>query len=85
MTIKTDDPAFKGLKRTEQEYRITEDEYTALLPKKEGSTIHKTRYSLLDDNRTIEIDIFHDQLDGLAYMEIEFPSAEKADTFEDPD
>ena len=85
MTVKTDDPAFKGLKRTEQEYLITEEEYYALLAKNAGQTIHKTRYSFKQDNgRTIEFDIFHDQLDGLAYMEIEFPSADEADAYETP-
>ncbi len=84
LTIKTDDPAFKGLKRTEQEYLITKEEYLELLAKKEGYTIHKTRYSLVDDGKTIEIDIFHDQLDGLAYMEIEFPSTDAANSFSEP-
>lgn len=85
MTVKTDDPAFKGLKRTEQEYLITEEEYYALLAKNAGQTIHKTRYSFKQDNgRTIEFDIFHDQLDGLAYMEIEFPSTDEADAYETP-
>ena len=85
LTIKTDDPAFKGLKRTEQEYYITKKEYSQLLTKKEGSTIHKTRYRLSENNNIIEIAIFHDQLDGLAYMEIEFPSTESANNFKDPD
>ena len=85
LTIKTDDPAFKGLKRTEQEYRITEEDYLSILSKKEGSTIHKTRYRIPNNGRIIEIDIFHDQLEGLAYMEIEFPSTEAANSFDPPD
>ena len=84
LTIKTNDPAFKGLRRTEQEYRITEDEYSELLTKKEGNTIHKTRYRIPDGDNVMEIDIFHDQLEGLAYMEIEFPSVEKASAFQEP-
>lgn len=84
LTIKTDDPAFKGLRRTEQEYHITKDEYLKLLNKKEGDTIHKTRYSLPDKGNLAEIDIFHDQLEGLAYMEIEFFSTEKANSFQEP-
>lgn len=85
LTIKTDDPAFKGLKRTEQEYYITKEEYSQLLTKKEGSTIYKTRYQLPKDDYMIDIDIFHDQLDGLAYMEIEFPSTKSANSFKNPD
>ena len=86
MTVKTDDPAFKGLRRTEQEYFITEEEYADLMAKNAAQTIHKTRYSFRRENgRTIEFDIFHDQLDGLAYMEIEFPSTEEADAYETPD
>ena len=84
LTIKTDDPAFKGLKRTEQEYFITESEYSQLIAKKEGSTIHKTRYQLTDNDNIVEIDIFHDQLEGLAYMEIEFPSTSEANAFQTP-
>ena len=84
LTIKTDDPAFKGLRRTEQEYHITKEEYYKLLDKKEGNTIHKTRYSLPDNGNLVEIDIFHDQLAGLAYMEIEFFSTEKASAFQEP-
>lgn len=84
LTIKTDDPAFKGLKRTEQEYHLSKDEYQRLLTKKEGSTIHKTRYSLSNNGYLIEIDIFHDQLKGLAYMEIEFFSTDSANAFQEP-
>ena len=85
LTIKTNDPAFKGLKRTEQEYHIAENEYYSLLTKKEGETIHKTRYSLPVDGNLVEIDIFHDQLNGLAYMEIEFFSTDAANAFQEPD
>ena len=84
LTIKTDDPAFKGLKRTEQEYFITEEEYQQLLTKSSGNTIHKTRYSLHLNGRLYEIDIFHDDLDGLAYLEIEFKNEKEANEFKQP-
>ena len=33
----------------------------------------------------IAIDIFHGELDGLAYMEIEFPTLEESLAFDTPD
>ena len=74
-----------GLVRDEYNLEITKEEYTNLLRKQEGFTIHKTRYQFYEDGQLIAIDIFHDDLDGLAYMEIEFPSKEESDNFQDPD
>ena len=74
-----------GLIRDEIEYYITEETYNQLLSKKEGFTIHKTRYQLLSNDLLIEIDIFKDELYGLAYMEIEFEDEEQANKISDPD
>ena len=38
-----------------------------------------------EDGEVIAIDIFHDDLDGLAYMEIEFASIEESDAYGNPD
>ena len=73
-----------GLIRDESNFKITKEEYENLIKKKEGTTIHKTRYQLFDDGQIIAIDIFHDDLDGLAYMEIEFSNKEEADNFKTP-
>lgn len=84
MTIKTN-MSEDGLVRDETIIPITQTEYDNLMAKKEGITIHKTRYELYDDGQVIAIDIFHDELEGLAYMEIEFVSVEESYAYEDPD
>lgn len=74
-----------GLARDETNIAITEDEYNDLIKKKEGNTIHKTRYQFLYEGQIIAIDIFHGDLDGLAYMEIEFPDFSAAEKYQTPD
>ncbi len=74
-----------GLVRDETNITITEDEYNDLIKKKEGNTIHKTRYQFLSDGQIIAIDIFHGDLEGLAYMEIEFADFASSDAYKTPD
>lgn len=83
LTIKSD-MSVDGLTRDEKEYYISEDEYNNLLKKQEGNTIVKTRYQIFDNGNIMEIDIFENQLKGLAYMEVEFETEEKARAFETP-
>ena len=73
-----------GMIRDEMEYYITEEEYNNLITKKEGNTIYKTRYQFLDGDYLFEIDIFSGELEGLAYLEIEFENQEEANNFEMP-
>ncbi len=76
----------KGLVRDELETDITKEEYDELYAKREGNTIQKTRYQFLDEEGyLVAIDIFHGDLDGLAYMEIEFVSAEEAYEYIEPE
>ena len=74
-----------GMTRDEMEKNITKEEYENLVAKKEGNTVYKTRYQLLDGDYLIAIDIFEEQLEGLAYLEIEFENQEEALNFETPD
>lgn len=74
-----------GLIRNEMEENITQEEYNLLINKKEGNTIYKTRYQFLYENNIYAIDIFEGELEGLAYLEIEFASKEEADEFVAPD
>ena len=85
MAIKTGLTETKGLTRSETQYDITKEEYEHLLTKKEGETIHKTRYQIKVDGTTWCFDFFHEQLDGLTYMEIEFPTEKEANAFEAPE
>ena len=73
-----------GLIRDEVNMDITKEQYDNLIKKKEGNTIHKTRYQFYDKGEIIAIDIFHGDLDGLAYMEIEFKTKEESDNYKDP-
>lgn len=83
LTIKSN-MSVDGLTRDEKEYYISEEEYNNLLIKQEGNTITKTRYQIYDKGNIMEIDIFENQLQGLAYMEVEFETEEKARDFETP-
>lgn len=74
-----------GMTRNEIEESITEEEYNSLVRKKEGNTIYKTRYQFLDGDYLLAIDIFSGDLDGLAYLEIEFENHEIANNYETPD
>ena len=73
-----------GLSRQEYEINISEDEYNNLLSKKEGLTLSKTRYKVKQDKLLFEIDLFHKEYEGLAYMEIEFDSTEQANNYVAP-
>lgn len=73
-----------GMQRDEIEFEISKEEYENLITKKEGNTIYKTRYQLLYEGQIIAIDIFEDDLKGLAYLEIEFENKEEAEKFETP-
>ena len=83
LTVKSN-MSVDGLNRDEKEYYISKEEYDNLLKKQEGNTITKTRYQIYDKGNIVEIDIFKNELQGLAYMEIEFETEEKARAFETP-
>ena len=84
LTIKTN-LSKDGLVRDEVNVSIGKEEYDNLIQKKEGNTIHKTRYQFYADQQLIAIDIFHGDLDGLAYMEIEFANVNESDLFTSPE
>ena len=75
----------KGLERNEHEFQITEEEYNSLLKNCKGKIIKKRRYKKeLPEKLLGEIDIFKGELEGLAYLEIEFESTYSARSFPDP-
>ena len=74
-----------GMIRDEMNIDITKEQYEQLIKKREGMTIHKTRYQFYKDGQLIAIDIFHGSLDGLAYMEIEFKNEEESKQYQEPD
>lgn len=78
-------PKKGSLSRTEFELEITKEQYDALMLKTEGNVVSKTRYCIKHGGYTMEFDIFDGSLDGLCYMEIEFPSEEAAMSYPDPE
>jgi CYTH domain-containing protein len=84
LTVKSD-LSVDGLTRNEKEWYISEEEYGHLLGKSEGETIYKTRYRVDRGGLHYEYDIFHEQLEGLAYLEIEFVDEGEAWDFVGPD
>lgn len=74
-----------GMTRNEIEENITEEEYKNMIAKKDGDTIYKTRYQFLDGEYLYAIDVFEGDLEGLAYLEIEFENQEEAESFKEPD
>ena len=79
---------YKGpgkMAREEYNLPLTEDAYLHLKEKKHGRVIRKTRYRIPLPPYTAELDLFHDELEGLTLLEIEFPTVEEALAFELPD
>lgn len=72
--------------REEFETEMTADEFKKLSCKVEGNVISKTRYKIpLPGNLTAELDIFHDDFEGLVYVEVEFSDVPSAEAFQIPD
>ena len=70
----------------EVELPLTKEAYEHLREKADGSIIAKTRYLIpIENNRKIELDIFHGYLEGLIFAEVEFGSEEEAAAFQLPD
>ena len=70
----------------ETELPLTEEGYFHLRAKIDGYMITKTRYLVpLPDGHTGELDLFHNQLEGLYFIEVEFTDEEDASHFVPPD
>lgn len=74
-----------ALTREESDFYITQKEYESTVGKGLDNTIYKKRYQFEVDGLTYAVDIFEGDLEGLAYLEIEFESEELANSFETPD
>ena len=77
--------AYPGLANEESEYEVDSDLAAFLFSCTSGNLIIKTRYlNPLPSGLTEEIDIFSGALEGLAYLEIEFPDIEQAKSYPSP-
>ena len=77
----------KGLMvREEYNLPLTPDAYVHLKEKADGLLISKTRYILpLDGSLKIELDVFHEDYEGLLLAEVEFPDEKTANSFTPPE
>ena len=72
--------------REEYNLPLTKDAYLHLKPKADGLVISKTRYLIPEKNGlTIELDVFHQEYEGLLLAEVEFSSQEEAESYCPPD
>lgn len=80
---------YKGsgmLAREEYNLPLNKEAYEHLIKKADGNIISKTRYLIpLDNNLTIELDIFEAPFDNVIIAEVEFDSVEAAKSFRAPD
>lgn len=74
-----------GLQRTEVEVPLPADEAEQLWPHTAGRRISKTRHRVpLADGHIAEVDRYHDALDGLVTIEVEFTDVPAAERFAPP-
>lgn len=74
-----------GKVRIENEEEITEEVFNSLWPSTEGRRIEKTRYEIPHADGTIELDVYHGDLEGFYTAEVEFSDEESCDKFVPPD
>ena len=84
--------AGRGAVRTEFEWPITPDQFEAVWPLTGHRQINKTRFRLPfaavaagAEPFVVELDVFHDDLEGLVLAEVEFDSSELMADFVPPD
>lgn len=72
--------------RQEFEMELNEEEYQNLLSKGESNTISKKRYEIpLENNLTLELDVFDRTFEGLILGEIEFAGEDDAKKYNPSD
>jgi adenylate cyclase len=74
-----------GEVRVEEELELGRERFDSLWPLTEGRRVSKTRHLIPDGERTIELDLYRGELDGLATAEVEFLSEADADRYSPPD
>ena len=72
--------------REEYNLPLTKEAFEHMKPKADGIFIEKTRYLIpCTEKLTIELDVFHGELEPLVLAEVEFESEEEANAFCPPD
>lgn len=76
----------KGLlTREELNLPLSKEAFDDLIKKTDGKYIRKTRYLIPYDTHTIELDVFHEKLEGLIIAEVEFETVDAANAFVAPE
>jgi CYTH domain-containing protein len=63
---------------------MSDEQFASVWEQTRGRRLRKTRYRLPLNGHDIELDLFHDDLAGLALAEVEFESDHDLETFEPP-
>ena len=74
-----------GLVREEHEIEVEQAVFDMIWPLKEGRRVEKTRYHVADGALTMEIDIYHGDLNGRMSVEVEFADERAAAAYQAPD
>lgn len=77
--------AGRGAVRTELEWPLTPSEFDSVWEQTQGRRVLKTRYRLPLDERQVEVDVFHEELEGLIIAEVEFDTDQSLAAFRVPD
>ena len=70
-----------GKTRFESEVEITEEQFNSLWEATRGKRVKKTRYEIPHESGTIELDVYHGDLNGLLSVEMEFSNEEDSNRF----
>ena len=73
-----------GKTRTEDEFEISKDDFDARWPGTEGRRVEKTRHMIPYGDHTIELDVYHGDLDGAMTAEVEFDDEDSSNDFVPP-
>ena len=74
-----------SLSRVEVEVPLETQDFDALWPLTQGRRLRKTRFDIpWSGGRTVELDVYADQLEGLRVAEVEFDDEASAHAFEPP-
>jgi CYTH domain-containing protein len=73
-----------GMVRTEQEVALDREQFETLWPLTSGRRVEKDRTVISDGGRTIELDVFDNELRGLVVAEVEFEDEAEARAFVPP-
>lgn len=76
----------KAIQNIEYEMPLTKENYEHLYQKIDNHMIIKTRYEVpINEKLIAEVDVFHGNLEGLVFAEVEFPDLKASEDFVQPD